>query len=105
MPVKGQCVFHVVIPTTLRTLLTPSSLPKSFAIYFQVYLLWLLFNTIEYPIGLSYFLLIFKGMTGHNNMALQSKLNSEIDLACRLCMDAHKTLHRLTTDCEATTTL
>ena len=44
-----------------------------------------------------------KSITGHNNLAyFQSKLNPEIDPACRLCLKANETLHHLMTDCEAT---
>ena len=47
-----------------------------------------------------------KSITGHNNLAyFQSKLNSEIDPTCRLCLQANETLHHLMTDCEATTSL
>ena len=47
-----------------------------------------------------------KGITGHNNLAyFQSKLNTEIDPTCRLCLQANETLHHLMTDCEATTSL
>ena len=35
----------------------------------------------------------------------QSKLNTEIDPTCRLCLQANETLHHLMTDCEATTSL
>ena len=47
-----------------------------------------------------------KGITGHNNLAyFQSKLNTEIDPTCRLCLQANETLHHRMTDCEATTLL
>ena len=43
-----------------------------------------------------------KSITGHNNLAyFQSKLNSDIDPTCRLCLQANETLHHLMTDCEA----
>ena len=45
-------------------------------------------------------------MTGHNNLAdFQSKLNTEIDPTCRLCLQANETLHQLMTDSEAITSL
>ena len=47
-----------------------------------------------------------KGITDHNNLAyFQSKLNTEIDPTCRLCLQANETLHHLMTDCEVTTSL
>ena len=47
-----------------------------------------------------------KGITGHNNLAcFQSKLNTEIEPTCRLCLQANETLHHLMTDFEATTCL
>ena len=47
-----------------------------------------------------------KEIAGHNNLAyFQSKLNTEIDPTCRLCLQANETLHHLMTDCEATNSL
>ena len=47
-----------------------------------------------------------KSITGHNNLAyFQSKLNSDIDPTCRLCLQANETLHHLMTDCEATASI
>ena len=47
-----------------------------------------------------------KSITGHNNLAyFQSKLNTEIDPTCRLCLQANETLYHLMTYCEANTSL
>ena len=47
-----------------------------------------------------------KGITGNNNLAyFQSKLNTEIDPTCRLCLQANETLHHLMTNCETNSSL
>ena len=47
-----------------------------------------------------------KEITGHNKLAyFQSKLNTEIDPTCKLCLQANEILYHLMTECEATASL